>query len=280
MDEMPPTEEIKAWLLGDRPPFCPTDDIRFQDIVHPHVQRLLNFEHRMRATWVSPDLKDQLHFLSGTQVPATFAHHGPHNVKPVPLAFNLLKRTGLEAISSLSFSAGQVQFLPDEFAAPEHQYTAKIRGCQACHPDYTEGRRSRAPNREGRRIGRAGRPRRSTGLGAGARPPGKPRGVSQTHSESTQRRVKNPAVVRRAGVSRRTSSAFQQLLHASISSTITYSGTDQITATCKTPAGKLRRQQTVAQLPRDPANRKQECRWAAAQFLTSSDRSFYSVPQP
>lgn len=96
LDTMPPTAEIKNWLLGKRPAFCHTDDILHSSVVHPQVQRLLNFEHRMRAACVSPDLRDQLHVVHGTDTSASFPHHGPNNVRPVPLAFNLLKRTSFE----------------------------------------------------------------------------------------------------------------------------------------------------------------------------------------
>lgn len=99
LEAMPSTAEIKEWLLGKRPPFCVTDDIVESDLVHPQVQRLLNFEHRIRAAWVSPDLRDQIHFIDGTSTPASFPQHGPRNVRGVPLAFNLLKRTSLEEVA-------------------------------------------------------------------------------------------------------------------------------------------------------------------------------------
>lgn len=65
LDTMPPTAEIKKWLLGKRPAFCHTDDILHSSVVHPQVQRLLNFEHRMRAPWMSPDLRDDVEGIAG-----------------------------------------------------------------------------------------------------------------------------------------------------------------------------------------------------------------------
>lgn len=92
---MPSTAEIKKWL-GKRSPFSVTDYIAETDLVHSQVQRLLNFEHRMRAAWINPHLRDQIHVANNTNAPAAYPQHGPHNVRAVPHAFNFLKRTSWE----------------------------------------------------------------------------------------------------------------------------------------------------------------------------------------
>lgn len=80
--------------MRDGPPPHPTDNLIESDVVHPHIQKVLNLPGHLEATWTSPDLVDQVHLNSRTGDPALFPHHGPGNVRPVPQAVNTAKGGG------------------------------------------------------------------------------------------------------------------------------------------------------------------------------------------
>lgn len=101
MASLPPTKEVKEWLRGNRPAFYPSDDLLHSSTVHPQVQKLLNLQDRLLATWVSPDLRDQVHVVAGTTEMASFPHHGPDNVRLVPFAYNNVKGGNLDEVALL-----------------------------------------------------------------------------------------------------------------------------------------------------------------------------------